>query len=156
MNLCLFSARQSCYLSSNNPKFVRPGAFDSDFYYNAIQMLTNTTGTYTIKSRSLIDTYGCLYDQVFYPSNTSQNQIACDDDSAGSYQFEIVESLRSNRTYILVVTTSDRSVIGQYSIVITGSTVVNMAFTTSCSEGESNYLSNKFVYLDNSPGLLLK
>jgi hypothetical protein len=107
-------------LTSNSATFSRNGAAGSVYYYNAIEVSVRTTGTYTFKSSSSMDTYGYLYERNFYPSSPSTNLISSDDDGAGSGQFQLASSLQSNVKYILVFTTYGERIIGQFDIIASG------------------------------------
>ena len=93
-------------------------------------MTTSTSGTYTLKSSSAIDTYGCLYQGSFDPSIPSRNLIACDDDGGGDRQFLITHSLLSGGPYVLVVTTYATNVTGSYSVIAGGPASVYMVSIT--------------------------
>jgi len=81
----------------------------------------NTTGTYTFTSSSTIgDTYGYLYQGNFYPSYPSYNIVTQNDDGAGSGQFQLTATLRSDITYILVFTTYTQQQTGSFSITASG------------------------------------
>ena len=119
-------------LSGDSPTFSRPpGSYSSsNYYYAAIQTTSNTAGTYTFRSSSSMDTYGCLYDGSFDPSSPNLNLIQCDQDSGGSLQFLISNYLYTSHTYILVVTTSSSDVTGSYSVIVTGPGLVTMTYIT--------------------------
>ena len=93
-------------------------------------MTTSTSGAYTLKSSSSIDTYGCLYQGSFDPSIPSRNLIACDDDSGGSRQFLITRSLLSGGIYVLVVTTFNAGDTGSYWVIAVGPASVYMTSIT--------------------------
>jgi hypothetical protein len=81
----------------------------------------NTPGSYTFKSSSTIgDTFGYIYQGNFYPSYPQYNIVAQDDDGAGSGQFQITATLRSDVTYILVFTTYTPGLTGSFSISASG------------------------------------
>jgi hypothetical protein len=90
------------------------------YYYHAVEVRVNTTGTYTFKSSSSVDTYGYLYQGNFYPSYPSYNIVTRDDDSAGGGQFQLTASLRSDITYILVFTTFSERTTTAFSIIASG------------------------------------
>ena len=117
-------------LTSQSRKFIRPGRSSRNYYYNPIEFRTYTTSSYTITSRSSLNTYGCVYNDSFNSSHPLTNLIVCDDDSAGDLQFLIRCGFQSNRKYILVVTTSTTDSTGSYSIVVTGAASVNMTSIT--------------------------
>ena len=101
-------------LSSNSARFVRAGQSSGVFYYQALQLTIRTTGEYTIRSDSLLDTYGYLYANSFDPSYPTQNLIAYDDDSGASGQFLFNATLGYGRTFVLVVTTYAQNITGSY------------------------------------------
>ncbi len=97
-------------------------------------MTAFATGTYTFKSDSSVDTYGCFYNDSIDPSNLTQNLIACDDDSGGDHQFRINVSLQYQGVYILIVTTYPADVTGSFSIRTAGPGFVGLtSFTPSTS-----------------------
>jgi hypothetical protein len=104
------------------------------YYYQAIQVTVHTGGTYSFTSSSSIDTYGCFYDDSFDPSNPSRNLITCNDDSAGSRQFQIKVTLQSGRSYVLVVTTFYSADTGSFSIRGAGPASVGLPSIMPTSE----------------------
>ena len=107
-------------LTSSSGTFSRDGGSGTMYYYHAIEVRVNTTGTYTFKSSSSFDTYGYLYQGNFYPSYPSYNIISRDDDTAGNSQFQLTASLRSDITYILVFTTYSERITTAFSIIASG------------------------------------
>jgi len=115
------SVVQSIYssaLSGNSSIYMRTGC--GIYYYEAIQVNVNETGTYSLLSSSNIDTYGFIYKNSFNPANPSMNQLSQNDNGCGNNQFNLTAQLQSNTTYILVVTTSRPGKKGAFSIVVSG------------------------------------
>lgn len=106
----------SSALTSNSPKYRRPGQTTANYYYQAILLNVSNTATYTFQSTSNIDLYAYLYANSFDASNSSSNLIKADDDSGGNLQFILKNSLAVRRIYILVVTTYNRNVLGSFTI----------------------------------------
>ena len=73
-----------------------------------------------------MDTYGYLYSQNFYPNSPSLNLIRSDDDSGENNQFQFEVYLQSNMTYVLVLTTLDPLMVGNYEVIVQGLYTVNM------------------------------
>lgn len=86
-------------------------------YYQAIEIMVNTTGPYDLLSESNIDTYGCLYRHRFIPSEPTYYQLTCDDDGAGGSQFKLTYHLQAGVQYILVFTTFSSGSTGPFSII---------------------------------------
>jgi hypothetical protein len=91
-----------------------------NYYYEAIQVNVITSGSYTFSSNSSFHTYGYLYTDHFHPFNPSENLLSRDGVGCYNNQFKLVAPLQSNATYVLVVTTSDPSVTGEFSIIVLG------------------------------------
>lgn len=101
-------------LTSNNNKYP-----ETDKYYQAIQIMVNTSGTYDLTSISNMDTYACLYQDDFNPTDITRNLISCNDDSNGN-QFGLTNYLQAGITYTLVFTTYSPNVQGSYTVVGSG------------------------------------
>ena len=106
----------------------------STHYYDAIQVIVNTTGTYNFTSSSNIDTYGFLYQGSFYPFEPSINLLVQDDDNAGNGQFKLSVFLQAGVPYTLVVTTFGERVTGEFSIIATGPSAVSFISSNSTVE----------------------
>lgn len=124
--------------------FSRSGDLGSKYYYEAIQINVNTTGTYRFTSQSNgsesymdttrtypsnnqsynsqgnIDTFSLIYQHSFNPSKPVMNLLQNDDDSAGNGQFSLTVYLQPDTTYVLVFTTYREGTIGSFVIVASG------------------------------------
>lgn len=101
--------------------FHRPSGDQEDLYYfQAIEVNTETSGNYTFYSNSTIDTMGYFYRASFDPSLPLHNLITGNDDGAGQLQFRIQVAIQAGNTYILVITTNMRNVTGRFLIIAHG------------------------------------
>ncbi len=121
-------------MTSDDEKY--PG---SNKYYEAIEIMVNTTDNYTFTSVENIDGFGYLYRLSFDPSNLSNNLIIQDDQSGGNNQFRFSALLEAGVSYILVFTTYQSGSTGPFSIVASGPdnvdfTPINTLQTTSACE----------------------
>ena len=66
-------------------------------------------GNYTFYTSSSIDTYGALYD-------SSQNQLAYNDDGGGNLQFQIQYYIANSGGYFLMVKAYNSSITGTYTL----------------------------------------
>ena len=118
-------------LTTDSPIFYRPQSLTDDYYYfQAIQVTLSTSGTYTFRSNSTIDTRGYFYNTSFDPSNATVNLMADNDDAGGQMQFSIQVSLQSGQTYILVVTTHKEYTTGSFLVSAVGPAVVSLTSIT--------------------------
>jgi len=117
--LAVIKSSYSNALTTSSAIFQRPKSADT-FYFVAIEVTPSTSGTYTFVAGSGTDTYGCLYNPPFNPSNPSSNLIAIDDDSAGEKNFKFEKHLIANQTIILVVTTYSASQTASFNVTVYG------------------------------------
>ena len=89
-------------------------------------MKADRTASYTLSSKSHMDTYGYIYTDSFDPFNSSLNLFSSDGNSCSYGQFRLTVNLQADAVYILVVTTHDPSVTGVYSIIGTGPTKISL------------------------------
>ena len=120
----IFSSTIDGVLNSDSPVFTRPNVFNRLSYYQAYQFTVSTSGNYTFRTNSSIDTYGVLYNNPMDPSNSSGNMIAFNDDGAGAAQFKITAPLDAGNTYVLVVTTLGEHITGAYQLITSGPSVL--------------------------------
>jgi hypothetical protein len=98
----------------------------SKYYYEAIQVNVNKTGSYTLGSNSIVYTYGYLYKDNFNPFQPSENLISENNNIGGGGQFKFTIDLQASTTYILVVTTFDPNVQGKFSIFVSDPSKVTL------------------------------
>lgn len=92
----------------------------SMFYYEAVQINVNITGSYTLLCNSTMDTYGYIYNNSFNPGFSNENLLLFNDDSGVNLQFIFRTLFQTRATYILVVTTNRPNVTGVFSVIATG------------------------------------
>jgi hypothetical protein len=119
-NLIVLVSNYSSALTSEDGSYGRPGGSSSGHYYEAIQIIADTTGTYIITSSSGIDTHGFLYNGTFSASNPSTNLILRDDDSGGNGQFKLTAVLQAGVPYTVVISTHSAGSTGIFSVIATG------------------------------------
>ncbi len=119
-NLIVLVSNYSSALTSEDGSYIRPGSTTSGHYYEAIQIIADTTGTYIITSSSGIDTHGFLYNGTFSPSNPSTNLILRDDDSGEGNQFKLTAVLQAGVPYTVVISTHSARNTGTFSVTATG------------------------------------
>jgi hypothetical protein len=107
-------------LTIDDGRYARPSGSGSGYYYEAIRVVVDRTGTYNIASLSGYDTHGYLYNGTFYPLSPSTNLTLHDDDSGGNAQFKLTTFLEAGVPYTLVVTTHSPGITGPFSVVATG------------------------------------
>lgn len=122
------NSQYSSDLNSNSSMFARDdyGKIRS-YYYEAIEVNVSTSGYYSIKSNSSINTYGILYTNNFDPYVVNINRQSTDDNSGGNNQFAITFRLENSTKYFLIVTTSTPNVKGAFSVIVTGPSLVNLS-----------------------------
>ncbi|CAF3894561.1 unnamed protein product [Rotaria sp. Silwood2] len=93
---------------------------ESNKYYEAIQVIARASGQYSLASLSNMDTYGYLYNGIFYLVSQTVNLVTHNDDYDGSSQFKLISTLEAGVSYTLVFTTYAGGVTGPFSIVASG------------------------------------
>ena len=112
-------------LTPDSPTFIRPFRI-IDYYYKAVSIRTEITGVYHFETASLVDTYGLLYSSPFDPSDPSSNLLLSDDDSGIDAQFAFSYTLEVEQLYDLVITTYSPKNVGDFTLLITGPSLVNV------------------------------
>ena len=90
------------------------------YYYEAIQVRVDTPGTFSLESKSSIDTYGYLYNNSFDPLSSSSNLLFQDDEGGRNGQFKLTFFFVPDIIYILVVTTFNPHETGLFSVSASG------------------------------------
>ena len=97
----------------------------SGYFFEAIQLVVYQSGFYNISSASPMDTFGYLYSWDFSPFDITYNLITSDDDNGTESQFSMGAYLYSGYTYVVVVTTFQPNITGQYELLVRGPQYVN-------------------------------
>ena len=142
----LVPSHYSSALTSHSGIYIRPGQITRSFYYEAIVLIVYSTGNFVVRSSSILDTYGYLYNSSFNPLYPFDNVIASDDDSGGSRQFLLNVTLTYGSSYILVVTTYAPGIIGDYSVTALGPATIifNPIPVTTSTPSTSEYYQQHF------------
>lgn len=141
----LFSMNTSWFfdLSTRSPTFRRPNGRVGQYYYETIRFSVIISGYYNIKSISNIDTYGLLYSSTFIPTSPSSNLLLQDDDSGGSVQYQLTLYLQTNTIYTLVSTTYNSNTTGNYGVLISGISNLNIISTSMINQSNINSNNNE-------------
>ena len=91
-------------------------AVSQNYYYEAIEVRVGAHGTFSLASKSRVDTYGYLYNSSFDPFSPSLNLLLQDDESGYNRQFKLTFVFEPDLIYILVVTTFNSNTTGSFSI----------------------------------------
>ena len=95
-----YTSNYTSALTLSSPTFSRPGSSGA-FFYEVIELSVFITGVYSLRSETMVDTYGYLYEYYFNPRNPEFNLLARDDDSGGRAQFLINYGLHSDNALFL-------------------------------------------------------
>ncbi len=127
-NLSVYSSK----LTVDSQMYERTDRLTSgDYYYESIRIEEFSNDIYTFSINSSIDMYGYFYENNFNPINPFDNLIFKHYGYNSNNLFKVRSHLRSNKTYILMITSYKSKAIGSFSVIITGRNKVN--FTTGRS-----------------------
>ncbi|CAF1557222.1 unnamed protein product [Adineta steineri] len=110
-------------------------------YYEAIQVTVHESGLYTFLSHGYMHKYGSIHKDYFNPSNPSENRLPDEGTPCNDNQFRFTVALETSIAYILIVTTSEFKMTGEFSISVSGPNDVNLKNITSPSVIEIPYSS---------------
>jgi hypothetical protein len=122
--------------------------FDDDYYYEAILMNVSKASDFTIISQSSINTYGYLYENSFDPFDTSLNLLMEDDNSGSNDQFKLTAFLRPSTIYVLIVTTFSPHVMGKFSIIVSGTSIITLtcvSYHQTTTETSKNSMCTRLI-----------
>jgi hypothetical protein len=117
----------SSTLDNHSATFAREECRLPEYFYEALAFNVSVAGDYSFWSHSDFDTYGYLYRDDFNPSGPLDKLLAHDYSRCGDGWFYIHRSLMPNVRYILVVTTIDGGKTGKFSVISSGSTMIQFA-----------------------------
>ncbi|CAF0987415.1 unnamed protein product [Adineta steineri] len=118
--------RYSSKLIDDSPTYYRDCQVPQ-CHYDALQIHINTTGLYVLWSENNINAYGYIYKNDFNPLKPSENLLLSHDGKCNDGEFKLIIDLEINTRYILVVTTQDPKIIGNFSVVISGPNNVSLS-----------------------------
>ena len=98
----------------------------TNYHYETIQVSVQENNIYRFDSNNTIITYGYIYKDSFDPYNPTENLLAQSNFTCGRFHFELATYLEANKTYILVVTTFESNVRGEFSVLVYGSSNVTL------------------------------
>ena len=90
------------------------------YHYEALQMRVKQNDFYTFDNISSILLYAYIYKNDFDPSYPHENLLAHSNSDCDSYHFGFGAYLQVNLIYILVVTTFDPNVQGNFTLIVSG------------------------------------
>ncbi|CAF1193465.1 unnamed protein product [Adineta steineri] len=114
---------QSTYsstLTENSQIFAPTDCGKLNYYYETIQVEVNESGCYNLVSKSGIDIYGYISEDYFKPIIPTENSFSHIGPFYANNQFKLETSLLINTKYILVVTTLNPNITGNFSVIATG------------------------------------
>lgn len=114
-------------LVSTSPMFYRPNGDKKNYYYQAIEIAVGVSGSYTFSSNAYFDAIGYLYETSFNPYDPAANLMTYNDNCQLNSEFCITTLLSSERTYVIVVTTSQPSTTGLFWLRVLGPQGVDLA-----------------------------
>ncbi len=112
-------------LTSTTPTYLRECG-KGKYHYQIIELNMKENGVYSFKSNSTIIIYGYIYKSNFDPFNPIDNILTQSNYSCGEYFFEFGAYLKINTTYILVITTLEPYVKGEFSVLVIGPNNVSL------------------------------
>jgi hypothetical protein len=112
-------------------------------YFQALQVTIASSGNYTFTSVSSMNTYGYLYNGSFDPSHPSQNLTMSNDDGGFNRQFLLTVRLFCGMSYVLVVTTYDPMVTGNFSVTVSGPSSVDISVLKRSNSTTSEYSAQR-------------
>jgi hypothetical protein len=115
----IIQVNHSSELTVNSPLYYRNCQIPK-CYYETLEMIVNTNGSYVIWSVAEIDTYGYIYKDTFNPLKPSDNLLLEHNGSCNQGQFKFYIDLEINIRYVLVVTTYRPYTMGSFSIFVSG------------------------------------
>ena len=120
-------------LTVDSSIYARANGWGTQYYYQAIEVNPLVSGSYTWISMGFCGIYGYIYIDAFDPfePNTNMMQQAVDYSNYG--QLQISAAFKSGRKYILIMTTLDERVQGEFSIDISGSASIVLQFINTSS-----------------------
>lgn len=116
----MVKSAHSSALTINSQTYAPTDCNKPIYYYEAIQVNVAHVGYYMFNSESTIATDGYIYKDTFFPYSPTTNVLSMSYSSCDKNQLELGTILHINTTYILVVTTHDPNMTGNFSVFASG------------------------------------
>ncbi|CAF3958010.1 unnamed protein product [Adineta steineri] len=116
----------SSQLTDDSPTYYRDCQVPQ-CHYETLQIHVNTTGLYVLWSENNINAYGYIYQNDFNPLKPTENLLLSHDGECNDGQFKLIIDLEINTRYILVVTTRDPKITGNFSVFFSGPNNVSLS-----------------------------
>ena len=129
-----FLGLQSTYesvLNKETPTYTRVCG-RTNYYYETIQVSVQENNTYRFDSNSTMITYGYIYKDSFDPYNPTENLLSQSNFTCGGFLFQFATYLEMNKMYILVVTTFEPGMYGEFTVLVYGSNNVTLNRIGEC------------------------
>ncbi|CAF1066950.1 unnamed protein product [Adineta steineri] len=118
--------KYSSELTDDSPTYYRDCQVPQ-CHYETLEIHVNTTGLYVLWSENNINAYGYIYKNDFNPLKPSENLLLSHSGECNDEQFKLIIDLDNNTRYVLVVTTHDPKIIGNFSVFISGPNNVSLS-----------------------------
>lgn len=121
-------SRQFLNLTHNSLQYGRDNCRSSNYYYEAVEINTMQSDIYTlaIQSQGYLDTSGFLYQQHFDPYEPTKKLLIKSFDGCSENRMKITSLLKSNITYVLVISTRKEHELNKFLIITSGPSNVTM------------------------------
>ncbi len=119
----------SSNLTDNHKMSSWTACHGPDHYYEALAIEAVVTSNYSFVSSSNINIEGYIFKNDI---NSFMKPIAYNDDSCGSNQFQLTVELQANAKYILVVTTLQPKLAGEFTVRVFGSNNITFKSISKC------------------------
>lgn len=120
-------------LTVDSSIYSRAYGWGTQYYYQAIEVNPLVSGSYTWISMGFRGIYGYIYIDAFDPFEPNTNMMQQAVNYSNYRQLHISASFESGRKYILIITTLDERVQGEFSIEISGPACIALQFINTSS-----------------------
>ncbi|CAF1279829.1 unnamed protein product [Adineta ricciae] len=118
-NPLIIQLQFSSQFTSNSSTFSRD-CRQPNYYYEAFEIEVTTAGSYILWSVGTMETFGYIYEKQFDPLKPFEHLLLQHSGDCNDGQFKLITNLQTNRKYILVATTYDLNVKGNFSVIVAG------------------------------------
>jgi hypothetical protein len=118
-------------LRMRSPRFIRYHGRGRIYRYQLIQLIPSETALFTFLIGSRVRTYGYLYKQMFASSSPTHNLLIYNDRMDGDQRYQFQYQLEADTVYYLAVTTARARQYAEFTVVVSGSTSVQMKAMSS-------------------------